>query len=358
MTIELTQEGFRAAPSFDERVFEAAKLFGEGRNPTNFSRQNVLLEALTTSDFPKLLGAAFEKEAMGAQKAAVKEYELFAFQKNLSDFRPKKMVDLFGNEYFEDVKEGEEYKGGKLAETDVEIKTGKTGKNFGLTWELQLSRDFSDLADFPKVLGNAAVNTENRKVYEVMVGKSGLSAGFFGAVDTKPLTSENLISAIETLSLKENHRKELVDISTLVLVVGPGLAMQARRILNAEKIVRKVDDGAGSVTETEETNPFRGLVQLQVSREFVNLNGSTTKNTSWALLPGKNTSNPAVVKTGLIGHENVDIRVKRDQGERASGGQVPVNEGSFNDDTIWFRGRHVVGAAKGFVSAVYGSKGA
>ena len=358
MTIELAREGFRAAPTEEERIFEAAKLFGEGRNPANFSRQNTLMEAFTTSDFPKLLGAAFEKEAMGAQKDAVKEYDLFAFEKNLSDFRPKKMVDLFGNEYFEDVKEGEEYKGGKLAETDVEIKTGKTGKNFGLTWELQLSRDFSDLADFPKVLGNAAVNTENRKIYEVLVGSTGLKTGFFGTVDTKPLTSENLMAAIETMSLKENHRKELVDISTVVLVVGPGLAMRARQILNAEKIVRKVDDGAGNVTETEESNPFRGLVQLQVSREFVNLNGASTKNTSWALLPGKATANPAVVKTGLIGHENVDIRVKRDQGERVGGGQVPVNDGSFNDDTIWFRGRHVTGGAKGFTVAVYGSKGA
>lgn len=358
MTIELAREGFRAAPTMEERIFEAAKLFGEGRNPANFSRQNTLMEAFTTDDFPVLLGAAFEKEAMGAQKDAVKEYDLFAFEKNLSDFRPKKMVDLFGNEYFEDVKEGEEYKGGKLAETDVEIKTGKTGKNFGLTWELQLSRDFSDLADFPKVLGNAAVNTENRKIYEVLVGSTGLKTGFFGTVDNKPLTSENLIAAIETMSLKENHRKELVDVSTIVLVVGPGLAMRARQILNAEKIVRKVDDGAGNVTETEETNPFRGLVQLQVSREFINLNGAATKNTSWALLPGKATANPAVVKTGLIGHENVDIRVKRDQGERVGGGQVPVNDGSFNDDTIWFRGRHVTGGAKGFTVAVYGSKGA
>jgi len=358
MTIELAREGFRAAPTEEERVFEAAKLFGEGRNPANFSRQNTLMEAFTTSDFPKLLGAAFEKEAMGAQKDSVKEYDLFAFEKNLSDFRPKKMVDLFGNEYFEDVKEGAEYKGGTLAETDVEIKTGKTGKNYGLTWELQLSRDFSDLADFPKVLGNAAVNTENRKIYEVLVGSTGLKTGFFGTVDTKPLTSENLIAAIETMSLKENHRKELVDVSTIVLVVGPGLAMRARQILNAEKIVRKVDDGAGNVTETEETNPFRGLVQLQVSREFINLNGAATKNTSWALLPGKATANPAVVKTGLIGHENVDIRVKRDQGERVAGGQVPVNDGSFNDDTIWFRGRHVTGGAKGFTVAVYGSKGA
>lgn len=358
MTIELAREGFRAAPTEEERIFEAAKLFGEGRNPANFSRQNTLMEAFTTSDFPVLLGAAFEKEAMGAQKDAVKEYDLFAFEKNLSDFRPKKMVDLFGNEYFEDVKEGDEYKGGKLAETDVEIKTGKTGKNFGLTWELQLSRDFSDLADFPKVLGNAAVNTENRKIYEVLVGSSGLKTGFFGTVDNKPLTSENLIAAIETMSLKENHRKELVDVSTIVLVVGPGLAMRARQILNAEKIVRKVDDGAGNVTETEESNPFRGLVQLQVSREFINLNGAATKNTSWALLPGKATANPAVVKTGLIGHENVDIRVKRDQGERVGGGQVPVNDGSFNDDTIWFRGRHITGGAKGFTVAVYGSKGA
>lgn len=358
MTIELAREGFRAAPSEDERIFEAAKLFGEGRNPANFSRNNTLMEAFTTSDFPKLLGAAFEKEAMGAQKNAVKEYDLFAFEKNLSDFRPKKMVDLFGNEYFEDVKEGDEYKGGKLAETDVEIKTGKTGKNFGLTWELQLSRDFSDLADFPKVLGNAAVNTENRKIYEVLVGSTGLKPGFFGTVDNKPLTSENVVAAIESMSLKENHRKELVDISSIVMVVGPGLAMRARQILNAEKIVRKVDDGAGNVTETEETNPFRGLVQLQVSREFVNLNGAGTKNTSWALLPGKSTSNPAVVKTGLIGHENVDIRVKRDQGERPGGGAVPVNDGSFTDDTIWFRGRHVTGGAKGFTVAVYGSKGA
>ena len=357
MAIELAKEGFRAASSHDERVYEAAKLFGEGRNPSNFDRQNTLLEAFTTSDFPVLLGAAFEKEAMIAQKDAVKEYELFAFQRNLSDFRPKKLVDLFGNEYFEDVKEGDEYKGGKLAETSVEVKTGKTGKNFGLTWELMLSRDFSDLADFPKVLGNASVNTENKKIYEVLVGTTGLRSQFFGTVDNKPLTSENLIAAIESLAVKENHRKELVDISTLVLVVGPGLQMQAQRILNAEKIIRKVDDGAGTVTETEESNPFRGQIQLQVSREFVNQNGASSKNTSWALLPGKNTSNPAVVKTGLIGHENVDIRVKRDQGERVGGGAVPVNEGSFGDDTIWYRGRHIVGAAKGFTTAVYGSDG-
>lgn len=352
----LVKEGFRAAPTLEERIYEAAKLFGEGRNPSNFARQAILVEAFTTSDFPVLLGAALEKEAMQAQKDAVREFEGFAIQKNLSDFRPKKLVDLFGNEYFEDVAEGEEYKGGKLAETDVEIRTGKTGKSFGLTWELLLSRDFSDLADFPKVLGNAATNTENRKVYELIVGKDGLSTDFFGSVDTRKLTDVNLQAAIEGLAVKTNHRDELVDISQLVLVVPPSLQFAANRILNAVEIEDQVTSGS-RVTKTRSANPYKGMIQLQVSREFARTNGAASAGTSWALLPAKTTDNPAVVKTGLIGHEAVDIRVKRDQGERAGGGAVPVNEGSFGDDTVWYRGRHVTGAAKGFTQAAYASDG-
>ncbi|MCW2132891.1 Mu-like prophage major head subunit gpT family protein [Arthrobacter sp. VKM Ac-2550] len=355
MTI-LAKEGFRAAPTQAERVFEAAKLFSDGQNPANYARQATLQEAFTTSDFPVLLGAALEREAMQAQKAAVKEYEPFSLDRKLSDFRPKKLVDLFGNEYFEDVAQGEEYKGGTLAETDVEIKTGKTGKSFGLTWELQLSRDFTDLADFPRVLGNAAVNTENRKVYELIVGDSGLSTDFFGTVDTKALTADNLQAAIEAQAVKTNHRDELVDISALVLVVGPALQFRAQQILNAQEIETTVSAGS-KTTKTRQPNPFKGLITLQVSREFARLNGAGSAATSWALLPAKSTDNPAVVKTGLIGHENVDIRVKRDQGARPGGGDVPVNEGSFNDDTIWYRGRHVTGAAQGFTAAVYGSDG-
>lgn len=354
----LAKEGFRAAPTEEERVFEAAKLFGEGRNPARLERQNTLMEAFTTDDFPVLLGAAFEKEAMQAQKDAVSEIDLFAYEKNLSDFRPKKLIDLFGNTYFDDVNEGEEYKGDKLAETSVEISTGKTGRNYGLTWELMLSRDFSELADFPKLLGNGAVNTTNKKVFELLVGTSGLNADFWGTTGTEALTADSLQAALEALAIKENHRGELVDISGMVLLVGPALQFKAQQILNAQEIEISSTNG-NRVQKTRIPNPFKGFITLQVSREFVSRNGDTAnRNKSWALLPTKTSDNPAVVKTGLIGHENVDIRVKRDQGERVGGGAVGINEGSFNDDTIWFRGRHITGAAKGFTMAVYASTGA
>ena len=59
MAIELAREGFRAAPTHEEKVHEAAKLFGKGRNPANKYHQAVLNEAFSTSDFPVLLSQAF-----------------------------------------------------------------------------------------------------------------------------------------------------------------------------------------------------------------------------------------------------------------------------------------------------------
>lgn len=357
VSIDLAKEGFRRADTHEEKVYEAARLFGQGRNPSNLHAQVLLQEAFTTDDFPKLLAAAFQRDAMTGHKDAVKEYEPFTFKTTVSDFRPKKLVDLFGQTYFDDVNEGEEYKGDTLDETDVEVQVGKTGRSYGLTWELQLSRDFSDLANFPKLLANGAVNTENRKIYSLMVGLTGLLPAFFGSVDTAVLNADNLQKAIEGLSVKLNHRDELVDVSTVVLVVPPALQFRAKQILEAQEIELQTDEGSGIISKVRQANPFRGLVQLQVSREFAILNGSANAGTSWAVLPGKSTSNPAVVHSSLVGHEGVDIRAKRDQGERVGGGQLGINEGSFNDDTIWFRGRHVLGASQGFTNVAYGSNG-
>lgn len=348
----LVNEGFRKATSFDERVFEAARLFREGQNAQNFGRQAVLLEAFTTSDFPLLLGNAFEREAIQTQRDAEPETTTFTYETTVPDFRPKKLVDLFGNEIFEDVAEGEEFKGGTLDETEIEVKAGTTGKVFGLTRKLMLSRDFSDLANFPRVLGNAAVNTENQKIFSVFVNESGFRSDFFGTVDTKVLNADNLDAAINALSLQEDHRGDLVDTSNMILLVPPSLRTQAERIVNSVEV--ELTEGT---KKYRVLNPFRGLVTVVVSRRMASIDKSANRGTSWALLPAKDSATPAVVKANLIGNETVDIRVKRDQGERVGGGAIPIEQGSFNDDTIWFRGRHDIGAAKGFTYAVYASNG-
>jgi len=347
MNIDLLAEaGFRTAPNLKDKVLEAAKLFNEGvaGGPAEYR----LKEAMSTSDYPLLLAKGFEVEAIQAQKDAVKEYESFAYETKVPDFRPKKLRDLFGDTEFDPVLEGEEYKADSLEETEVEVRVGKFGRKFGYTWELDLSGDFTDMAAFPKRLGNGAVERSNRNVFGLFVDEDGPREDFFDEVHTERLTPDAIDNALQELALKENHRGELVDTGGLVLLVPQSLQIEANRIAEATELDRRVEDGEGRTVRTRVTNPYRGLITVQVSKWLTKLDKSGNRASTWYLFASKSSDNPAVVRAELLGHENVDIRVKRDQGQRVGGGDVPFNEGSFDDDTIWFRGRSVDGAAPGF----------
>lgn len=350
MELDLLAEAeFRTAPNMKQKVLSAAKLFNEAQKGTNLGLAQ-FREAMSTSDFPILLSKGFEVEAIQAQKDAVKEYEAFALERKVPDFRPKKLRDLFGNTEFEEVGEGEEYKADNLDELEVEYKVGKYGRRFGYTWELALSGDFTDMADFPRRLGNGATERSNRNVFETFVSETGPRADFFDTVDTKPLTPVNLQDAVKSFALKEDHRGDLVDTTGLVLVVPPTLQIEANNIINAAELELQVTDG-NKVTKTRMENPFRGLVTVVVAKWLAKIDKSAKRGTTWYLLANKSSDHFAVIHAQLLGHENVDIRTKRDQGNRVGGGEIPFEEGSYLDDTIDFRGRSVDGAAKGLVDA-------
>ena len=59
----------------------------------------------------------------------------------------------------------------------------------------------------------------------------------------------------------------------------------------------------------------------------------------------------------MAGYETPDLRQKADQGQALGGGAISADQGSFDDDTIWFRCRHIVGAAKGDTTFAYASDG-
>jgi len=348
-------KGWRKAPTRDERVYEAAKFFGSGRSGGPLAQAEVA-EAFSTSDFPILLGAAFTKKAVAAQKAAVDEFEPVLTHTTAPDFERHKLIDLWSGDEFERVRQGEEYKGGTLNETDLDHGTAKYGKSYGLTFELRMRRVFSDLANFPTLLGSGAVKAKNSAVAQLLASGGAWSTAFFGTVDNVALSPESLDAALKVLALREDHRGDLVDTSNLILLVGPGLQSEANRILNADKISMEVTVGS-KVTKTEIANPFRGIVTLLVSRRLGKELGAN-QGKAWALIQGKGSTLPSIIDTGLEGHDgNVDIRVKRDQGDSVNGGPVPIEEGSFNDDTIWFRGRNFFGIDKGFTTGVYASNG-
>lgn len=363
MTIDIqtimANEGFRTAPHVRDRILEAAKLFNEGvANKTSFALGR-LTEAFTTSDFPHLLGAAFQIQARDLYENTTPEWQALAPIKNVNDFRPAKDVDVFGGrESFDLVKEGEEYKGRTLGESAFEFSAVKTGNTFGLTWELRKNNQFHQLLDFPGRLGSGARATEDQYVFSQFVSAAGPNAAFFNAGNgnapsNKILNHANLLAAFKSIVVRKDKDKLPINLAgqRLNLVVPQTLQFEAEALVSEPRI--PVD---GSSTATK-ANPLFGKFNVVVSYRVSVIDQSANAASTWYILPPKESKHAAVGKVTMVGEEDLDIRVKRDQGERPGGGAVGIEDGSFKDDTIWYRGRQVTGGAALSPLGTYASTG-
>lgn len=356
VSIDLAREGFRRAPSHDEKVVEAGLLLKRAE-AGNITAIATLREAFSTSDFPVLLGQGLQATAITAYKDTPKEFEDVVFDTTVPDFNRRRLVDLWGADEFERVYEAGEYKASSKKTTDLEHGLGKYGKVAKITWELFLDRRFSDIADFPRDLAQGAIKTQNSAVADLLVKNGAWNADFFKSVSNLPLTADNLQKAINELAIRENHRDELVDVSSLYLVHGPALRSQVQALLvHLEKVEITTTDGSKSTKQVQD-NPFRNVVKPLESRSVGKRLG-TGSGTAWALIQGKGSDLPSIIRTSLAGHPEVDIRVENAQGQSLGGGALSPQDGSFKDDTISYRGRAVTGIDPGFTPGVWASKGA
>ena len=137
-------------------------------------------------------------------------------------------------------------------------------------------------------------------------------------------------------------------------VAAPALAQQAADIVN---VIRNEDPTTGDVRSGN------GLVRTPtvVENPWLDIVGAGYSNMAktWFLLPGPNTNvKPAAGVAFMAGEESPDLRVKNDQGNRIGGGSVGPEEGSFDDDTIQYRVRHIAGGVALYDDAVYVGVGA
>ncbi|GAA1046056.1 hypothetical protein [Rothia amarae] len=337
----------------NQKILEAVQTFKAGLHGTPMA-QAQLLEAMSTSDFAPRLGAGFEIQMLDIWKETEKEWQGIAKRVVVPDFRPIKLGTFLNGTDLLPVNEGEEYKAQGLTESNVEIKAEKMGRRRQWTYELEKARAFSVLANIPRDFADAAVKAENTAAFKSLVdAKGALNTSFFtGAAKPTnlPLNAENLEDAYRSLALRKGiDGVKTADVSDLYLVVHPAQLFAANRIVNAETI--EVTNGT---VKTTEANPFRGLVKVIAPQTLANLGMDVN---AWFLLPGSASQNPALGIAFMQGEETPDIRVKNDQGFRVGGGNIAPEEGSYIDDTIDFRVRHIVGGTTLFNHAAYASAG-
>ena len=355
VTDVLAREGFRAATTHNERILEAVKLFQEGRTGLNPARQATLMEAFTTSDFPDLLAQGFTLQAMQLAQTVENEFEPILANMQANDFEQNKLVDLWSDDAFAEVREGEEYKGGTVKTVSKVLHQAKKhGRKYGLTFELRMRRAFNQLADFPRFLANGSVRGQKNAVANLMTTQAGAWSGqFFDGVENVALSRESLTAAIKTVRERKNHRGQNVGGDNLVLVYGEGLVDVVDNILNPVTVETRLTTG-DETTVTTQNNPLTGRVARLQSDT---LGDKLSNPNAWAIVKSAQSDLPSLIRTTIPGLETLDVRVKRDQGTYTSGGEVPVEQGSFNDDTIWFRGRDIWGIDQGFKEGVYASNG-
>jgi hypothetical protein len=129
--------------------------------------------------------------------------------------------------------------------------------------------------------------------------------------------------------------------------------MQARKVLNATEI-RSTDDNGNTIIES---NYLAGVVQLVVNPWQSVIDQSATAATTWFLVPDPAGPRTALAVGFLRGHDTPDLRVKADTGNSLGGGAIAAEDGSFDDDTIQYRVRHVLGASGVDPITTYASDG-
>lgn len=330
-----------------KRVGEAYALFDRALNGDLRAKADVA-ESLTTSDFPVLLGQGYNRKLLAAYQAQAPVWQQYATRTVVPNFKPQRLVQILGGTRgLSRVAEATEYPARDLTEALYEFAVGKYGDRFGLSWEMVVNDELSAFRNIDQNLAAAARDTEGTTTASAFfnANRTGLNTQFFktangNAPESAPLTRKALQDAIQALSTKKDEDGRPLVRPNLVLVVPPTLEYQAREILTATEIRTTAADGSVSVSQ----NPIAGAVTLVVEPNLL-LNTGSNAATTWLLLPAPNSARPAVVTGFLAGHEAPDLRVKADTGNRAGGGQIAPEQGSFDDDTIQYRVRHVVGAA-------------
>lgn len=346
----LLAEGWekRNAPSSDflANMVEAATLFNDGMSGRNPLKKAMLSEALTRSDFNVYLGAAFDREMLAAYQDVDPEWRKIARESSVKDFKPKSFLDLFGGRgALDEVKEGADYKERQKAADKYELAVKKFGNLFKLTFELIKNDDLDGLSTLPNDLAQGAIETEDKAAFEASVAATGPNTNFFksatnNAPTALPLTRENVQAAYVAISKRKdkNGNPSRVASAKLQLIVPAALLFEAEQIVSTPTIPNP-EGGAGMIP-----NPLAGKFTVVVSFYLTVVNTSAKADTTWYILPAPTASRPALVVAKMRGQENPDIRVKADQGQRLGGGSIAPDEGSFGNDTIAYRGRHIVGA--------------
>lgn len=362
---DYVHETFKPKPrsqKYYRRLAEAYQLFNAAMSGNRHAMID-LQEAFSTSDFPMLFADILDRELLPQYQDAPSFWQKFVRRTVVRDFRPSTLADLFGGMgILEAVPELAPYPSQTLAEQEYKLRVRKHGSRFALSWEAIVNDDLDGLRTLPNRLAISAKRSEDYHATSIFTTATGPNSAFFKdwsadanwngpdfdnraratqgfAVDDPQLSTDNLAQALEVIQTRRDVDDAPIIVDGFILLIPPSLELTANKILGATEI-RFTDEQGNTVIVG---NFLSGKVTPVVNPWLPVVDKSANVSTTWYVLPVPSSPRPSGALGFLRGNETPDLRLKSSDSQRVGGGDVPGEEGSFDNDDVQYRVRHVLG---------------
>lgn len=345
------------------RQKEAAKLL-VAATQGDLRAKVALQEGISTSDIPTLLTPALNVIFLAQYAAFPTVWDQIAnkyVNENFGPIRfadftidPSSLVSGVGEEFIPGglpkVGEYDEYPAVKYTATDLgKNLEGKHGVRARLSWEtLRKIGNFDILGQFTQKFAQYAALQEDialAKLFVTTAGAAGaawtgrnITANAAFGTTVNPAMSLPALDAAITQSRKARVNGNPVITPTYKLITGSGLATTIANLKSVTTTRRTIGPDLMDINAQVITSPFNPVLFQTLDT----VSKSTTDN-YWFVIP-EGGPRAAFLEVFLAGAEVPMISVKDSGQFSLSGGAIPFREGSFDEDDIQTRVRHVVDA--------------
>jgi phage major head subunit gpT-like protein len=339
----------KAIKKQNQAVTEALRIINdvmEGK-----SHAGVLREAMTSDDFAYIFGDILDRQLLANYREAPSVYRNFTKISTVPDFRNVKRFTVSGadNELDEVPQQGE-YPMESLSDDQKQYAVKKFGRKVKLAWEAMINDDLNALQEIPQRLGRAARRTESRFATKLYVDSDGPNDSLFDSdniIDSNPaLSIDALQSGMELIGNATDENGEPIAIEMIHLVVPPSLEIAANNILNATQLeITGSSAGGSSNQQLNVANWMKNRLKLSVD-PYIPIVATSNGNTSWFLFADPGNNRPAIEMGFLRGHTEPEIFVKSPNARRVGGRKVDAMAGDFENDSIVYKIRHIMGGTQ------------
>lgn len=316
----------------------------------------LLKEAMTTSDFPNLMGDLLYRTMLGNFTAYPVTYPGYFRTTTVKDFRTLHMYTIDGGQnLLGKVKEREPYPEITFTEGAKTLSVFKYGRRYSITFEMLVNDDLNAFNTRPQLMAEGARRSEEYLATTMLADANGPHASFFTSGNANIVTGnpvfsiQGLQTAMTVLAKQKDTEGQPIVITSYALVVGPALSVSMDNVLHALQI--RINDNSGGGTSGQflyANNWMKGKVTGYVNPYLPYVSSSANGDTQWYLIANPNDigQRPAFVFGKLRGYEDPQLFVKSNNSTRLGGGAVDTLDGDFESDAIDYKLRTFMGASQ------------